>query len=102
MEKQMGIEKFKDLYFGLGGRNGDYMSRYNDLRKNGRRLKFRVYNESNNKDLIIDVINELNRMMVWEQSDLSRYNKITMSQRKIIQQFNDDSQMQMMINLLLY
>jgi hypothetical protein len=62
MEKQMGIEKFKDLYFGLGGRNGDYMSRYNDLRKNGRRLKFRVYNESNNKDLIIDVINELNRI----------------------------------------
>jgi hypothetical protein len=32
------------------------------LRKNGRRLKFRVYNESNNKDLIINVINELNRI----------------------------------------
>jgi hypothetical protein len=63
MEKQMGINEFKELYLGLGGIvHWRGLFRYNDLRKNGRRLKFRVYNESNNKDLIINVINELNRI----------------------------------------
>ena len=64
MKKEIGINKFKDLYLGLGGdRNYEkYISRYNDKRLNGRRLKFRVFNKSNNKDLIINVINELNRI----------------------------------------
>ncbi len=64
MEKQMGINEFKELYFGLGGdKKYDWLvRRFNDKRLNGRRLKFRVYNKTNNKDLIINVINELNRI----------------------------------------
>ena len=64
MGKQIGINGFKDLYFGLGG-DKSYercISRYNDKRLNGRRLKFRVLNKSNNIDLIINVVNELNRI----------------------------------------
>ncbi len=64
MKKEIGINKFKDLYFGLGGDKSyeRYISRYNDKRLNGRRLKFRVLNKSNNIDLIINVVNELNRI----------------------------------------
>ena len=64
MEKEIGINKFKDLYFGIGGEKiwGKLVRRFNDKRKEGSRLKFRVYSKCRNENLFIDLINRLNEI----------------------------------------
>ena len=44
MKKEIGINGFKDLYFGIGGEKiwEGLVRRFNDKRKEGRRIKFRV------------------------------------------------------------
>jgi hypothetical protein len=64
MKKEIGINEFKKLYFGLGGEKlwEGVLRRFSDKRKEGRRIKFRVYNKCRNEGLIKNVVNELNEI----------------------------------------
>ena len=64
MKKEIGINGFKDLYFEIGGEKiwEGLVRRFNDKRKEGRRIKSRVYSKCRNENLFIDLINRLNEI----------------------------------------
>ena len=64
MKKEIGIKEFKDLYFELGGESvwERVVRRFSDKRKEGRRIKFRVYSRCKNENLFINLINKLNEI----------------------------------------
>ena len=74
MKKEIGIKEFKDLYFGIGGEElwERLVRRFSDKRKEGRRIKFRVYSRCKNEELFVELVKRLNEIdgEGWEFSRL--------------------------------